>query len=105
MPLGWPIWPDFRPFFAHNFGLKWLLGATVIVRRSIATVSAAVWPICRLADASASFMAKWFESSILLYATGHPEVGAFPLNLICILLKFLYTSPGETSIIQWGRGG
>ena len=92
MPLGWPIWPDFRPFFAHNFGLKWLLEATIVVRLSTATVSAAMWPLFRLA------VAKQSKSSILLHATGHPEGGAFLLNLICISLKFLHTFSWQTPI-------
>ena len=37
-------------------------------------------------------MAKQSKSSIQLYATGPPVGGAFPLDLICILLKFLHTS-------------
>ena len=56
----------------------------------------AVFP---LASASASSMAKRFEFSILLYTTGHPVGGAFPLNLIYISLKFLHTSPRETPIV------
>ena len=41
-------------------------------------------------------MAKQSESSILLYSAGHLVSGAYPLNLICISLKFLHTSPWET---------
>ena len=86
---------DFRPFFAHNFGLKWTLEATVVVRRSRATVSAAIWLLFRLA---AELYGKRSESSKLLYVTGHPVGGAFPLNLICISLKFLHTSLRKTPI-------
>ena len=75
-----------------------LLEAIIVVRQSIATVSAAIWRLFRLAAASASSMAKQSKSSILLYMTGHPVGGAFPLNLICISLKFLHTSPQETPI-------
>ena len=89
---------QFQAVFVHNFGLEWLLETTVVVRLSIATVWAATQQLFRLAAASASSMAKWSESSVLLYTTSHPVGGAFPLNLICISLKFLHTPLWETPI-------
>ena len=104
MALNYAPWvanlADFRPFFVYNFGIEWLLEATVVVRWSIATIKlhvAATWQLFRLAAASVSSMAKWSESSILLCVTGHSVGGAFLLNLI--LLNFLHTSLWETPIV------
>ena len=90
--LGWPIWPDFRPFFVNNFGLEQPLEATVVVQQSEGLSDHFS---CHMAVqllnscCTREFYGKWPESSILLLCKWPLSGWGISTESHCISLKFL----------------